>query len=320
MNFRNIKIFFILLLLLINTYLLYNFVASDKNSMKIDSSTLNDIVSILQNNGISVDPAIIPTTYPDADIIESDFDAKYYDNLASAISLSERASINIMPDNSFRLVMRNDNLFYLNRRFGFEFSAQESTYEQAEVLEELYLSNEYYPADLTRDEKKLIESFLYPEAIAESHAPFSYEILNTYSDSKSKIALVSQTIDNVYIREHNMYIELENGKINRASGTWFFPQNSENYSADLYDQLSVLFAELDYNKNSTPTQANSDTLDTDNSSDEISNKYSITDIDFTYCIYWNSAQDGLFFIPAWKLSTDAGETRYYNAVNCKLYE
>lgn len=313
MNFRNIKIFFILLLLLINTYLLYNYFSFDKNSSRIDTETIQNVVSLLESNNIIISPQTIPSSYPDADIIESEFDSKYYENLTTAISLAERESINIMPDNSIRMIMRNGDLFNLNRRFGFEFISKSSHTQDSLIPDMISSQASSADASITKEEKKLIDSFVYPDTISEQHAPFSYEVGNIYTVDSRKIVFLFQTIDGIYIRDHSMCIELESSKVTRALGTWFFPKSSEEYSYDLYDQLSVLFEELDL-KN---TQADSES---DNAGELISNKYTINEMSFSYCIYWSSAQDSLFFIPAWKIAADTGEVRYYNAVNCELYE
>ena len=312
MNFKNIKIFFILLLFLINTYLLYNYISFDKNSLRIDAETIQNVVSLLESNNIIISPQTIPTSYPDADIIESEFDSKYYENLTTAISLSERESINIMPDNSIRIIMRNGDLFNLNRRFGFEFISKSSNIQDS-LIPDIILSQSSADSSITKEEQKLIDNFVYPDTISEQHAPFSYEIGDIYTDDSRKIVFLFQTIDGIYIRDHSMCIELESSKVTRALGTWFFPKISEKYSYDLYDQLSVLFKELEL-KNYQYDNGE------DNTAELISNAYTINEMSFSYCIYWSSTQDRLFFIPAWKIAADTGEVRYYNAVNCELYE
>ena len=319
MNFKSIKIFLILLLLAINVFLLYNYISYEKSSAKIEPETVEEVVSILDNNGIGLDGALIPLNYPQADIIESGFDSTYYESLASAISFSERESVNIMPDNSLRLIMKNGDCLVLNRRFEFDFTTKEKQSENySKELVTLINSSSFFDTELTNAEKKIIDNFVYPKAFGESVSAFSYQINAVRSDNNVKIIKLSQTIDNIYIREHTMFVELCTDKISRAYGTWFFPQNSERYSSELYDQMSVLFAELDYKK----SLINADNGDSDASDvqNDASDGYEITGLDFNYCIYWNASQDGIFFIPSWKISTSTNETRYYNAVNCQLYE
>lgn len=313
MNFRNIKIFFILLLLILNTYLLYNYTFSEKSISRIDTDAIQNVVSLLESSGIIIDPQTIPYNYPDADIIESEFDSKYYENLATAISSSERESINIMPDNSIKMIMRNGDLFTLDRRFGFEFIAKSSSVNESLKIEDFSNESSDPDTNITKEEQKIINAFVYPNTVSEQHTPFSYEITGIYTDSSRKAVYLSQTIDGIYIRDHNICIELENTKVTRARGTWFFPASSEKYSYDLYDQLSVLFEEIEYKNSQINAEYN-------NTNEETSNTYTINEMAFSYCIYWSSAQDRLFFIPAWKIVADTGETRYYNAVNCELYE
>lgn len=309
MNFKNIKLLLILLLLAINIYLIYNIVLSN-TSTQIDHNTISSICNVLSKNGISIDATLIPTEYPYADIIESDFSSSYYENVAAAVTLSERESINIMPDNSLRLTMQNGDTITLNRRFGIDYVA--NNFESTDMNpKQLIKKAEYTQTDLTGKEKKLLESFVFPMAISADNTAFSYKTVNVKSNGETKIAEVIELINDIYIREHTLYIEYIGEKIVRAQGVWFFPGESRNYSSELYDQLSVLFAEID-RKNTL--------YDSDDDLGSINSSYTITDIDFNYCIYWNPEQNGLFFIPAWKISTNQNKVRYYNAVNCELYE
>ena len=97
---------------------------------------------------------------------------------------------------------------------------------------------------------------------------------------------------------------MDNNKILCATGKWFYPEKYTSYSYDLYDQLTILFKELEYKKGAYP----------DNKG------YAITNIESAYCLYWKTGQDGFFLVPMWKITTDEPDIRYYNAVNCSLYE
>jgi regulatory protein YycI of two-component signal transduction system YycFG len=312
-NFKNVKIYFITLLTAVNLLLLFGLLYSNNASKHIDEYTVSNITSVLSENGISVDNQTIPREVHSSSIIEIPFDSGYYERVASAVSTCVRESINIMPDNSIRLIMTNGDNYNLNSRFGFEFSLSDTSPVSASEYKAMLLSEESIkatglsPASLSSKEKKLISRLLYPEKLNYTDSQFSFNVSSVYAGNDYKLAVCDQTIEGSGIRAHRMYIEIKDSQITRASGTWFFPEVTEKYSYELYDQLSVLFEEIDHKKSREQASNTGDT-------------YTITDMDFTYCIYWNSRQDGLYFIPAWEITTDKSETRVYNAVNCELYE
>ncbi|MBQ7821795.1 MAG: hypothetical protein IJ391_05885 [Clostridia bacterium] len=312
MNFRNVKIFFIVLLVAVNIFLLFSYMSSDIRSSHIDDETINNITQVLSSHGVTVNTQTIPRESYRADIIEASFDAGYYERVAQAVSMSEKESVNIMPDNSLRIIMKNGDSFTLDRRFGFEFVSESMTPMSISEFAAIFSAEEnafglgFAKTSLTSDEKKLVNALLAPESMTNADSPFAYKLTAVYSNDSAKVVVCDQTVDGTNVHEHTMYIEITNGSISRAAGIWFFAESMERYSSNLYDQLSVLFAELDH-KNSIPAE-------------NAVSEYSITDMGFTYCIYWNTRQDGLFLIPAWEIVTDRDETRIYNAVNCELYE
>lgn len=314
MNFKNVKIFFIILLLAVNIFLLVNFVSSDRKSSHIDAQTITNIVKILESNGISIGRETIPDEHFTSDIIEAEFDSGYYERVAAAVSLSEKESVNIMPDSSLKIIMKNGDQFSLDLKFRVEYVSDGLSMITAAEFAEMFSSKDtaeslgFAGSSLTGNEKKAVKAFLAPQELFQADSAFSYTVSSIYANGETKLAVCRQTIDGTEIRDHVMYIELKDGRVSRAAGMWFYIHSFKTYSADVYDQLSVLFEELDYK--------NSQLSDTD----PMNSSYAITDMSFTYCIYWNTQQDGLFFIPAWKIATDNGETRFYNAVNCKLYE
>lgn len=206
--------------------------------------------------------------------------------------------------------MKNGDQFLLDRKFGFSFVSEGKTQITADEFARLVASVKSSDmlgltrSTLNNDEQKLVRDFLYPSDKAQADKIFSFEANTVLQNGNSKILVCEQTVDGIAVSGHTMYLELESTSVTHAAGTWFFPKNSETYSYDLYDLPSILFKELEHK----------------NDSSEAYDRYEIKELSFTYCIYWNTRQDGLFFIPAWKLVTKDGETRLYNAVNCELYE
>lgn len=312
MNWKNVKIFFIIILAAVNIYLLASYVTVRKESTVIDDATLNDIVTLMSENGIAVDKANVPREKMHASIVKSDFDSGYYERVASALSDCEKESVNILPDNTLRIIMSNGDQSWLDRKFGFIFVSNDLT----QLTSDDFISSistdsydGYSESSLKRKEKDTVSAFLYPEDICKDAKAFSFDIEAVFQKGNNKIVVCSQKIGEFSLSGHTVYVELTDNTVSRAAGTWFFPQNSDNYSYDLYDQLSVLFKEIELAK-------------TVNSGNDVGENasYKISGIDFTYCIYWNTNQDGLFFIPAWKITTDTDEVRLYNAVSCELYE
>lgn len=319
-NFKNVKIYFLIILAAANIFLLVNYFAAGVQNDKLDANAISDTVSVLMKNMIGINTDTVPDEYQSGEIIECTFDSGYYERIAALIGGSERESVNILPDNSIRVTLTDGDCFILDSSFRIDYTAAGNEYTGLAEIRDIFSENGLKTdvlkeAGLSEGLKKAAKGLLVPENQRDTAPFFSYKTVGAYSYKDSTVAVFTQTLNGKEIRDHVMYVEFADGKAVRAVGKWFYPESALTYSSEVYDQLSVLFKELEYKNNVYGTaDLNIFTLDSARLC------YSITDMDTAYCVYWKTGQDGVFFIPAWKISTDEPGIRYYNAVSCELYE
>lgn len=318
MNFKSIKIYFLVILIAANLFLIFNLYINSRNDGRLEREVIEDTVLILSENRIGITSDIIPEAVISADIIECAFDTGYYERVAELIGKEKKESVNILPDSSVRVTLKSGDSFVFDSNFKTDYTS--SAYDtskdsdladfmsdSAEALRKLKRTT------LTDSEKRAAEFLITPKNEDEALKGFSYEFDAAYNFDGGKLAVFTQTLNGLAIRDHVMHVVIKNGEALRATGKWFYPLELVSYSSELYDQLSLLFKELQY-KNNTYGK---DIVDESNKNTYV---YNIEKIDMAYCIYWKTGQDALFFIPTWKITTDEPAVRYYNALNCELYE
>ncbi len=306
MNFKSIKIYLLIILIAANIFLLINLYNTSVKEDKLDETAVNDTVQILAQNGITVDKSTIPEYTFKADVFECSFDSDYYESIPEQLTGEKRESVNILPNNNIKVTLKVGDYFVFNNSFGVDFTKNGYDVKREDEFNDFLSDDAHSLRELkitTADDNEIkCADFLLSHSLDKSNSAFSYKFEQAFDFNGAKILQFCQTINNIKIKDHIMYVEIKDKIPVRAKGKWFYPKDSSSYPSKLYQQFSVLFEELEYKKNTD------------------SAPYGITNIDTAYCIYWKSSQDGLYFIPTWELTTDAGENRFYNAINCELYK
>lgn len=309
MNFKNIKIYFIVLLVAANLFLLVNLFIGGRQENSLDADTIKETVLILNENQIEINNGTVPTESIDPFIYECAFDNGYFERIAKKISGNERESVNILPDNSLKITLTGGESFVLDNNFKVEYMSPLGSADILTDITDIFEETPIYTkvlqsTDISDESIRAANAFLVPEDDDKQSTVFSASAAASYKYKDKTIAVFVQTVDGYELREHIMYLVMDSDKILCATGKWFYPEKYTSYSYDLYDQLTVLFKELEYKKNTY----------TDDTG------YTITEVENAYCLYWKTSQDGFFLVPMWKITTDEPSIRYYNAVNCSLYE
>ena len=302
MNWTNLKTYLIVLLVGINIFFAASYIDSMNKNAHLDDAAVINTVEFLEKQGIFVAQNTVPSQIYNSNIIECPYDEDYYEKTAAAISGSEKESINILPDNSIRIITENGSLFTFDSGLGFSYSKIHS--DSGETL----LTLEFTPesdniVSLSYNQQQAISDFLNP--YHQGLKDLSYTIKSTAKKSNGNVVAVCyQHINNVPVNSHSATIELSENEVVSAFGTWLFSSNSDNYTYRLYDQLSILVKEAQ--------ALSSSENDTDKAG------YTITSLEHVYSIYWSANRDKVYLIPSWKLSTNDGNQRIYNAINCEL--
>ncbi len=303
MNWTNLKTYLIILLAVINIFLIVNYMDSASSNTQLDDVAISNTVEFVEKQGIELEKYIIPTEVYNSNIIECPYGEEYYERIATAISNSEKESINILPDNSIKINTVSGASFTFDSAFGFSY-AKSSSNEDQEALTLEYSSGNDKQTSLSREQRKALSAFIHP--VSQNTKELSYSVKSVATKSNGNIlAVCSQHINNIPVYTNSLTVEFQDNEIVSAFGTWFFPSSTESYIFRLYDQLSILVKEAQLFKS--------------DHTDITPEPYKITDIEHIYSIYRSANNDKVYFIPSWKLSDSRGSERIYNAVNCELY-
>ncbi len=121
MQWSRIKTILIVIFLIVNIYLLVNYLNTSQNGVSVTPSAVDDAVSILEENSIKIDKRIIPTTAPEIrvfdvtnlyatkeDIAEAFLGAGYFKNEQSIFSKDNKTLW--VNGSNFDLIVTQDNL------------------------------------------------------------------------------------------------------------------------------------------------------------------------------------------------------------------
>lgn len=324
MNWKNVKIYLIIVLLLLDIFLAVNILILGNGKSRLEKDSIENTVGILGEGGILIDPSLIPDELESLKIIESSFSGIGYETVAEKISDSVKESVNVLPDGTIRIYTADGSSFSFGSGFGFSYSAPNDSAraiispiatcdltsanaDNAEVFDapSNVADAEVSAESLSKEETELAASFLNKLTFAGvSSFSYRYDYRSTEND-KTYICCV-QTADGIDITDNRLILTLADGKIVSADGAWFFADNSSAYSSELYDQLSILLKELQ-----TKLALGSDNAES---------VYNITSLERVYCPYFNSDRSAVYFLPGFKITTDEPAVRIYDAVNCELFE
>ena len=306
MNWKSVKIYLIFILAAVNIYLAASYISSQSRNMRLDSEAVANTVSFLQKNGVSIEKNVIPEQLYNSNIVETPYEENYYENIATVLSDSEKESVNILPDNSIRIMMQNGSVFTFDSKFGFSFYNSDRI-DEIDKTPALFSAATFTEQQPTKEQLRVLKRFLYPYDKSTSKI-FDIEITSAQSDTDGYLYISCvQTVYNTPVNNNTVMIKMADNEITDAEGTWYFPSGVSVYTYEQYDQLSILFKDAGSNKLSGNISGNE-------------NEHKINALDYIYCIYWNATRDKIYFIPAWRITYDGGDSRIYNAVNCELYE
>lgn len=310
MNWSTVKNLLIAILIAANLFLLYQILMQDRSRSYIDADEVADAISLLATRGLTVPPEGVPLAKFDSPVYESIYSDKYYYEVAEALSGSKSTPAQMLPDGSFSIAMENGDLVQLDSEFDFSIEkagiSDSSAYTDitAEAFVLLSDSGEEIPSSRMKALKRKATDFLTCRASDDSS--LSAEIIDGFYDSASghSLLLARQSISGCRIYSHYAVLVFDDEELLCASGRWYFAPIDASYTAELYDQVNILFTDLK-------------TLRADD--DEAETLPAVTAMSACYAVYWNADKTALYFIPAWQIEHSGGAVIVYNAANSTVY-
>ncbi len=330
MNWSTVKNLLIAILVAANLFLIFNIVRRDRSRQYLDEKTVSDAISLLSDRGLSVDESCVPLRKFDASVYESSYNDEYYTGVAKRLSGAEREILLSLPSGGFSITCAGGAVVDFDGEFGFMYMGNDNFGQRAytDITSDnidSYAKNGTEPkGSEKRKLTKLASSFLTAQD-TEGNAPEA-EITNIFSDEETGLTYVFavQKLNEYPVNSHYAVCVFDGEAVIGAYGRWFFSDFGEVHSVELWDQINILFADMEALKSdgsSTAERADnggSVGADGEDAADG-AELPSVKSMEACYVAYWNADKTSLYFIPAWLIGHSDGQTTLYNALNGTVY-
>ncbi len=308
MGWTRLKLILAAVLTAANTVMLCLILGFHYSSAYLPQQSMERLQLMLAENGIAVSESAVDTKKPNLVIYEGAFGEDYYTNVAELLSGSV-TELSFNTPNGFVLSMENGDRFSFYNGFGIRYAAKDAP--EAEELDALSGMN-LTPLSKT-DERKLkrtVNAFLQTAENGGGTAQLSllaWDVLYTGEDPESGIryCVCGQNARNTEINTLTSAFAVYDGKVIGISGSWCFAQVDSSYSAQLLDQINILYSV----KNRVLEERK------ENGGDVVE----IRSLRLGYAAYFRGDSERFYLIPVWNTDMNNGTTYSINAVDGSLY-
>lgn len=329
MNCSSVKNLLIAILLAANLFLVYNIVRQERARRYLDEDAVNDAVTYLSGEGLDVALDIVPLERFGAAVYESAYNDEYYTKVADNLLSSERALLLSLPDGGFNITSVDGSYVEFDTEFGFFCSLNDNFKNKAYID----ITSDNFPkysetgkeikGAAEKRLKEITKSFL-SSCFESEHIPTT-EIVGCFSDPLAGFdyVIAVQMLDDYRVCSHYAVCVFEEGAMTGAYGRWFFAGFDDVHSAELTDQINILFTDFETLKSDLRNVY--DLTDGSNSVEvpvELPSEAVISRVEHMeacYATYWNADKTSLYFIPAWQIKHSDGLEIVYNAINGTVY-
>lgn len=290
-----------------NLILLVCLISLYRSSRYLPAESLVQVTELLAENGIAVSEGALTRKKPQLSIWEGTLDGDYYTRTAENLSGSE-TNLSFNTPDGFIMTMENGDRFAFGAQFAFRYQsadAPESTDTDTEEMRELSPLS----AAEERRVKRAVESFLNlaaPSVTAPGNVQLSLTVVSVGEAEESGICYCVCTqsargTDAGFSATFAVY----DGEVISASGTWCFTQLDSSYSAQLLDQINILYC------------VRSTLLEERTKSGADVTK--IETLTLRYAVYFRSETEQFYLIPVWEAGLNDGTTYVFNALDGSEY-
>ncbi|MCL2158662.1 MAG: hypothetical protein FWH48_04565 [Oscillospiraceae bacterium] len=323
MNTKNIKTAILALLIIANAFFIYNILDLKTKSENIPAEMINDAAAILEERGMELNKAKIPSKKPSELIYEGVYEGVYskdvfgkiVENFSGISELELEEAEDMLPAGTsyvaggYRFIFTETNYFKLNIiELSYtdsikDFSVADPETGKTELDEETELKIEQLSKKGTSGTKKAdlesteqsIKNFM--KKYQNQDPRLGFEIAGYEKDGITGIEriLINQTIDGIKIDFHAAYLEIQNGETMYFSGEWYFGEFVGKMSCALLDSVNILFKCMEIDGNIVRESGK------------------LEEMGLEYTIIHHEAEK-IYFTPSWRLVFENEKKLSYNMV------
>ena len=282
MNWKNIKIFLIILLLAVNIFLVAMLI--DRTRLKVyDKAAIDNISSLLLEGGVTADERFLNLKDTDSKVYICNIKNNYSDSIAKRL-MGEYDEVFATPegvdffgkDESLR-VGEDFSLTY--SKINFNITEPKSDMNKKEI-------------DLLREKLSLI-------------LDTDFEVISAKKQNSIEYAVIMQTFDGKSIQNHTLKCFFDGDTLLYLDGIWSFLSIDESFSAHTLDSVNILFIE----KNALELAREKD--------QNIPLNLTVENMSICYCSHISLDGSKLYLMPSWQIQWKENgiNDSFYNAVN-----
>ncbi len=314
MGWSRLKLVLAAVLLCANLLLLYLISVQAWSSGYIPDESVEQMKKLLEQDGITVAEEAFSSKRQSLVIYSGEIGDTYYADIAETLSDGD-VSLSFNTPNGVVFSMENGDRCVFEGGFGIRFEAsgfasmlEASGYFNPELaaeelprgLDSLSARGERAAADAVRGYTAAEKSRGERSVLFEMEDEILWCGLD--ADTGIVFAACSQRIRDTEIATLSAVFAILDGKVIGISGEWCFCDVQNTYSAQLYDQVNILYKVKDHIL-----------------ADSTATRKVVTSLSLAYAVYYRSDSDQFYLIPTWHIATDEGMTYILNAVNGALY-
>lgn len=273
-----------------------------RSSSYLPDRSVDDIVNILAQSDISIDPGIISTKRERGTVYVCN-SGDYNRTVASLLGEGVVSASYIIPDGEI-IVLDNGSRFEFGGDFSFRYDRDGE--RDGSDLFDLSLSADHVSDEKREEISEIAVKFLDSgsrefESSGNMSIVTSVEVI--WENAGVYYAFCTRVIDGVAITENTAICTIESGEVTEAYGRWSFLTLGESYSAQLSDIFNILF---NVKKEIGGAAAEAGGVN-------------IESIDLCYSLYFYGDEEDFCLIPCWQVVTDSMGEFIYNAIDSTLY-
>lgn len=268
----------------------------------VPAEAVDDLIEILDGDGIIVDRSIISRKRTVGTVYMFDFD-DYNHTVATLLGKAVVRDSYVIPDGEL-VILENGDRFEFGKDFAFHYKAEEADTFSPNIVELQSYATRCRAED-KEEEVSAVREFLNSGSGFFGELDVDVVTDEIWEYDGVDYILCSRTIDDIMINGNLVLCTVENGRVTASYGTWCFFTPVTSYSAQLADILNILF-NVKKDLSSVTSEEGFEGL-------------VIESVKFCYSLYFFGEEENFCLIPCWQITTDTRGELIYNAINGTLY-
>ena len=280
----------------------------------IPVSAVENLCRVLEKEGITLDPAIVPRQREKGTIYMSD-GTDYEKKAALLLVDSDIKNSYLIPDGQLFLHYNGDitefskGFQFRYRKNGYSQNSEISIVSDGQIRDYKALTEGMPALSLTGNAALAAGAFLDRQDDSLSGGIQVETVVLSVHGEEEGLAYVRclRKMDGVEITDNDVICRVEGGTVTEAVGKWCFMTFDQSYETQLSDITNILFM-----MKRTFAVENTD-------SGTGAESCTVTSLTRCYSLYLFAGDEGFCLIPCWRVETDSRDVLVYSALDGTLY-